>query len=271
MKKNSLLFVLLAFIYGCQDVIEVEVPTDAPRLVIDAIVRMDNLDQTTTIVTVKASETSSFFEEISPAQLTAISLVNIEANLSFVLTQEVAGSGIYKAEVPTIRLTQGQLRLSIDYNEQSYVAETTFVPTVPIDTLQQGTTTLFTGNETEIILSFTDAPDRTDFYLFDFDFNQYLVSEDTFYPGQSFRFSYFYDQDLKPQMELDISLIGVNEQLYNYMNQVIVQSGGDQGPFQTPSATVKGNIVNLTDSENFALGFFAICQTYTETLEIVEN
>ncbi|WP_273567210.1 DUF4249 family protein [Maribacter halichondriae] len=270
MRKLVLFFLFLGFLFGCQDVIEVEVPTDSPRLVIDAVVRIDDLEQSNTILTVKASETSSFFGEITPAQLNTILIENSASNFSMVLVEEVAGSGIYLAEVPTTELTAGPLRLSIDYNGQSYQAETSFVPSVPIDELRQGTTTLF-GDETEIILSFTDIPDSVDFYLFDFDFDQYLVSEDTFYPGQSFQFSYFYDEDLEPQNIVNVSILGIDEQFYNYMNQVIVQSGGDQGPFQTPSATVKGNIVNNTDPENFALGYFAVCQTFTESLEIAEN
>ena len=52
------------------------------------------------------------------------------------------------------------------------------------------------------------------------------------------------------------------------MNQLIVQSGGDQGPFQTPAATVKGNIINTTNADNFALGYFAIGQVFNDTLII---
>jgi hypothetical protein len=50
------------------------------------------------------------------------------------------------------------------------------------------------------------------------------------------------------------------------MNQLIVQSGGDQGPFQTPAATVRGNIINTNNLDNFALGYFAVCQEYVETI-----
>ena len=67
------------------------------------------------------------------------------------------------------------------------------------------------------------------------------------------------------------------------MNQIIVQSGGDQGPFQTPAATVRGNIINVTGidndevvdnverSDNFALGYFAIVEEYTDSITITNN
>ncbi|MFH6604231.1 DUF4249 family protein [Maribacter algicola] len=271
MKKLTLALAIFLALSGCQDVIEVDVPVDSPRLVIDAVLRMDNIDQPNTVVQIRASVTSSFFDEINPAVLNSISITNLESNTVVNLTEQTPGSGIYRADIPTNRLVEGTSRLSINYRDELYEAEAIFVPSAPIDELRQGTSTLFTGEETEIVLTFTDAPDRVDFYLFDFDFNEYLVSEDTFYPGQPFQFSYFYDSELAPQTILDISILGVDEQFYNYMNQIILQSGGEQGPFQTPAATVKGNIVNITNPDNFALGYFAISQAFTASLEVAEN
>jgi len=154
------------------------------------------------------------------------------------------------------------------------------VPSVPIESLQEGNATLFTGDETEILISFLDTPNQTDFYLFDFSFDEYLVSEDTFYPGQRFQFSYFYEDGLNSGQEIEIGILGIDVNFYNYMTQLIVQAGGDQGPFQTPAATVRGNIINVTDidnidnfdnvedTENFALGYFSVSQEYTESITI---
>ncbi|MNL29563.1 hypothetical protein D3C87_1512480 [compost metagenome] len=33
------------------------------------------------------------------------------------------------------------------------------------------------------------------------------------------------------------------------------------GPFQSPPATVKGNIINTTDKNNYPLGYFSLCET----------
>ena len=176
--------------------------------------------------------------------------------------------------------TEGALQLAVEHNGQRYLAQTQYVPSSPILSLEQGDGTLFAGNETEVEISFADNSERIDFYLVDLDFGDYLVTEDEFYNGQNFKFSYFYDEDVEVGKEISISLLGVDEPFYNYMNQLIVQSGGDQGPFQTPSATVRGNMINVTnidninsfdnvgDTDNFALGYFAVCQTFTETIII---
>ena len=268
MRKLIFPLLCLCLLTSCQDVIEVDVPIDEPRLVLDAVIRLDDITQTTFTVRVRASITSSFFGDIEPATLDRITLSNETSNVTEILEQEGSDSGIYTKEVSMDMLTEGELTLSVNYKNQIYTAKTRFVPAVPIDSLQQGNSTLFSGDETEVLISFTDAPNRVDFYLFDFDFGQYLVSEDTFYPGQSFQFSYFYDTGVKPGMEVDISILGVDEPFFNYMNQLIVQSGGDQGPFQTPAATVKGNIINTTETANFALGYFAVSQIFSRSLVI---
>lgn len=271
MKKIFYSILFLCLSYGCQDVIEVQVPIDQPRLVVDALLRIDDIQNPTTVVRITTSITSSFFGDITPAQVDQISILNTLTNTELQLPEDTVGSGVYRRDIATEFLTSGQLLLKINYNGQVYEASTSFVPSVPIDTLVQGTNTLFNNDETEIIISFTDAPDRVDFYLFDFDFNEYLVSEDTFYPGQSFQFSYFYDPGLKPSTELEVGILGVDEPFYNYMTQLIVQAGGDQGPFQTPAATVKGNVINTTNPDNFALGYFAVSETFTSNLIIEEK
>ncbi|MEM7187817.1 MAG: hypothetical protein AAF466_14300, partial [Bacteroidota bacterium] len=61
---------LSAFV-SCEDVIEVDLPTEDPRLIIDALIRVDTL-QANTLVTVKVSQTNSFFESLPPANLEQI-------------------------------------------------------------------------------------------------------------------------------------------------------------------------------------------------------
>lgn len=286
MRKAFILFLISVTYLGCQDVVDVEVPTEEPRLIIDALVRVDT-SKATTLVSVKVSETSSFFGSIPPANLQQITLTNLDLPGGGidppVLSEEVPGSGIYSKEFATDYLTQGRLFLQVDFDDKFFVAETVFVPSVPIDSLEQGDGILFDDEDTEVIVTFTDNGDRNDYYLFDFDFGNYLVTEDEFYQGQQFSFSYFYDgQDdrLAPGDEVLISLMGVDQGFYNYMNQLIFQSEDDFGPFDTPAVTVRGNFINATEidnnnttnnvdhSDNFALGYFAVVQEYKSIIII---
>ena len=278
MKKYFLYFIIFVLFVGCEDVIDIDTPSEEPRLFVDGLIRVDE-SKTTTNVSINVGLTSSFFESTNTASGSELVIRNesyVGTNPSdenFIVLNETF-PGTYEGAKNTDFFTSGELQLLINHEDQVYLATTTYVPAVPIERLEQGEGSLFTGDETEILVSFTDNASREDFYLFDFDFNEYLVTEDEFYQGQTFEFSYFYDEGVQAGREIGISLIGVDETFFNYMNQVIVQAGGDQGPFQTPSATVRGNIRNVTNGENadarndFALGYFAVCQTFNESIII---
>lgn len=266
-------FISAILLLGCQDVIELELPTEEPRLVIDGLVRIGDMDSPLVSVKVTASLSSSFFDSVQPARLQGITLTNTDTNEVIQLKEKITGSGIYEENWALTQVTEGNLELKIGHNDQTYLARTKFVPAVPIDSLRQGTSTLFGDDETEVLVSFTDDGERNDFYLFDFNFGEYLVTEDEFYQGQRFEFSFFYDKNLKEGREVQISLLGIDEGFFNYMNQLIIQGGPDTGPFSTPATTVRGNIINIshentTNKNNFALGYFAVCQTNSRTITI---
>jgi len=174
----------------------------------------------------------------------------------------------------------GEILLQINYQDEIYLAFTEFVPSAQINSLTQGDGTLFNDDEIEVIVNFTDNQDRTDFYLFDFGFNNYITTEDTFYQNQDFEFSFFYDEGMQTGEVFEIKIMGVDEDLYNYMNLLIEQSGDNFGPFQTPAVTVRGNIINATDidniensnnvnlNDNFALGYFAVVEERKQTITI---
>ncbi len=283
MRKYLYLFPALFCLLGCEDVIELDIASEEPRLTVDAIIRLDPIEAVTR-ATIKVGLSSSFFDQNQEVQVNEMLIQNLDYIGSGPLDQNFirfveTEPGVYEASKNTNFFTSGELSLTIEYNDELFLARTRFAPTVPFDEIIQGDGTLFSGDETEIIVSFTDDAERNDFYIFDFDFNEYLVSEDTFYQGQKFEFSYFYD-DIEVGETLNISILGADESFYNYMDQLIVQSGGNQGPFQTPVATVRGNIINVTGidnmdvfdnverANNFALGYFAVVQEYQETITI---
>lgn len=282
-RKIYLILCILSFL-SCEDVIEVDLNTEPPRLTVDALIRLDTSNEFTT-ASIKVGLSSSFFETNTPVQVDEIIIQNLDyvptssLDQNFIILSETA-PGLYEGGKSTGFFTSGELSLSINYQNQFFLATTRFAPTVPFDEIVQGDATLFSGDETEIVVSFTDNPDRDDFYIFDFGFNEFLVSEDEFYQGEQFEFSYFFDDEVQPGATLEISILGADESFYNYMNQLIVQSGGSQGPFQTPAGTVRGNIINITgiDNEtvvdnvartnNFALGYFAVVQEFKQSITV---
>jgi len=288
MKKKIypfILMILATLFFSCEDVVDIDVPEGEPRLIIDAIVRVDTTEAFTE-VRVIVKETNSFFESLPPAVLDQITLLNVDnpggggAGETGVL--DLIEPGVYSRFVSTDELVNDRFLLQIRYQGKLFLAETKYKPAVPIDGIVQGDDVIFDEDDTEIIVTFTDADGRDDYYLFDFGFGNFLTTDDEFYQGQTFQFSYFYDDEVAPGDDIVVSIMGVDQQFYQYMELVIEQSEDGFGVFETPAVTVRGNFINATDinnndvfdnvdaSDNFALGYFAIVQEFTADLSIEE-
>lgn len=270
-----------------------EVPSEPPRLIVDGLIRVDE-SQSVIPVLIKVSLTGSFFGEILVTELESIQIsVEIFENGemreggSIFLTEEEPGTGIYvplpDEQLSTSLVTENEhveFVLNLRHEGRDYFSRTRYARSVPIDNLEQGDQTLFDEDDTEVIVTFTDEPDQENFYVLDFGFGNYLATEDTFYKGQQFTFSYFYDELLQPGRELEISLLGATQTFYDYMDLLVVQTEQGFGAFDTPVATVRGNIFDITDLDNeevfdnvgqpgvFPLGYFAVVQEYKDSLII---
>ena len=255
-------------------------PSEKPRLIIDALIRVDE-SEPLLILSVKVSLTSPFFGEVPLTNLKQISMLNSQTSAYSILNETEPGSGIYNDTTSLNFVKEGELVFQVEHEDQRYLARTHYVPVVPIDTIVQGDGTRVDGDQVELITTFTDEPERDDFYLFDYGFGEFFTTDDEFYQGQQIQFPYFYYKPLEPGREVSVSILGVDEPFHDYMNQLIEQSktvGFD--PFATPSATVRGNIINVTEidnidyydnvfqTDNFVLGYFAIVQTYTKTIVV---
>ncbi len=295
MKKCVYLLLVLMLHTACEDVIEVDLSDQETRLVVDGLIRVD-IDEFFIPVEVKLSLSSNFFDENIPtsAESVIIRYEEIENNVvifmgSSTLAETAPGSGIYVPDpnfssdqrIPTSVLDRNLIfSLFVRHQNRLYLARTPYASAVPINSLRQDDGSLFNGDETEIVVNFTDDPEQNNYYLFDFDFGEYLVTEDEFFQGQVFEFSFFYDQRFDPETTIDISILGADQTFYNYMDLLIEQSGDFQGPFQTPVTTVRGNIFDITDLDNinvfdnvdqpdvFPLGYFAIVQEYKSSITI---
>jgi hypothetical protein len=292
--KQAITILLCAILFfSCEDTIEVDLPKVETRLIVDGLVRVDK-SQELVDVKIKLRESSNFFEENQPTQAESALIYygkptsgGLFEDISFsTLVEKDLGSGIY---VPN--LEQDQIRtafvepgvvfiLQITHQGKRYYAQTEYAPTAPIDNLEQGTDTFLDEEETEIIVTFTDNGDEDNFYLFDFMNSEFLVVEDEFFQGQQFSFSYFYDDEITAGETITVSILGATEEFYNYMDLVLEQTENNGGVFQTPVATVRGNVFDITGLDNinlfdnverpndYALGYFGMVQEYTATLTI---
>lgn len=270
MKKILYYIPLLLFICSCEDVIDLELESSKPRLVIDAQFSVYTTETPVrTNGLIKLSLTTDFFStEQSPVTNATVSITDLNSGTVYPFTSN-GTAGYYQSLTTTFTPEfNTRYKLDINYDNEDYTSETTLIPTVPIDNVEQGDGILFDEDDTELIVSFTDHVNRDDFYIFDLDFGEFLTTSDEFFQGETFKFSYYYD-DLSSGKEVVVKINGADEQFFNYMDLILAQSGESPGgPFQPSPSTIRGNIINSTNADNYALGYFRISETYEYTITI---
>jgi len=259
------LFLVLSFtiFFGCEDVIDVDVPTANPKLVIEA--SLNWFDGTSgNEQDIKLSLTAPFFgNDIPPANGATVTVTNSSGNIfSFI---EDGATGIYKTTT-FVPVLNERYTLTINYNNNTYSATETLKTTVPFDFVEQKDDGGFTGEEIEIKAFFTDPVDEENYYFFELDSPTEIspvidAAEDEFFDGNQI-FAFYSSEDLEPGDELNIKILGSSKQFYEYIFLLLQQGEPDGGPFQTQPATVRGNCKNDTNPDDFPLGFFRVSQAY---------
>jgi len=263
MKKIILYLCIGSLTLACEDVIDLDLNTAAPRLAIDARLKVNPNEQFTQLI--KLSLTGGFYNQNTTVVTNAnVQLLDLTNSTIHTFIHDSNTPGNYTLNfIPSLNTNY---KLTINYNNEVYESSVEqLMPTVPIDNLEQGGETLFQGDEKEVLVTITDDGSREDYYIFDFGYNLFLATKDEFYQGNSFTFSYFYD-DLEAGDTAEISIYGANERYFNFMTAIIEQTeeGGD--PFDTTPTTVRGNLYNITNPSQYPLGYFSIGETYSASL-----
>lgn len=264
MKNIKLLLVLIVsiFITSCEKVIDVDLDTMAPKLVIDASIKW----QKNTIgneQVIKLSTTTSYFSSQIPTVSGAtIFIKDVDNNtFNFVESTEL---GSYKCTNFTPVLN-GIYVLTVVLNGETYTATETLKSVPSIDAIEQQDNTGFSGKDIEIKAFYTDDGTSDDYYLFDFKpsftvIPIYFLQEDINFQGNQI-FGLYRSEELKSGQNFAVTLSGISKQYYNYMRILVSIAGNTSGsPFQSPSATVRGNIINTTLESNYPLGYFSLSE-----------
>ncbi|MEO0528888.1 MAG: hypothetical protein AAFZ89_16770 [Bacteroidota bacterium] len=260
MNRNLRALSFFCFVFfACEEAIIVDVPSSEPRLVIDAVIGYsENNGDPFTIGQVKLTLTAPFFvEEVPLVENAMVQLIDESTGELFPLTQDEPG--IFRSGFPDLVFDR-DYTLEVIYEDEIYRATESLSRGTVIENVEQGDGFLFDEeDETEVIITFTDIPNERNTYLFSFDGSDFIVIDDEFIQDQQFTFSFFFE-GLSVGEQLIVILLGIDDDFADYTEQVLVQSGesGGAGPFATPPATLRGNILNVSNSENYPFGYFAI-------------
>ena len=260
MKKNILFILVILFLSSCEEVIDIELQNSDPKLVIEASVNV--LKDGTSDAVVTLSQTAPFFENYIPPVTDA--LVSITSNTGDVYNFNHTQNGIYTANfVPVL---ENSYTLEVIYQNQIYTATESLHTVTEFEEVIQDNEGGFSGDQIQLKAFFTDPANIKNYYLSEtlsVRGDERRAFNDEFFDGN--RINEFYlAGDLAPGDVVTFNLYGVDEYFFNFMVVLLQQTdGGGGGPFETQPATVRGNIVNQTNADNFPLGYFRISELST--------
>ncbi len=276
MKKAIIIPILILFILtNCEKVVDVDLPNAAPKLVIDA--SFEVLFNEVPIIAntiVKLRLSADYFNETIPTVTNATVFITNLANGTVINFSDANLDGDYEPTTSFIPEDNSEYELTVVYNGETYKGNASKIKSTTFTNVLQGDDTLFSGDEIELELFFTDDGNKDDYYLFDFTKNNFFTLEDRFFNGSNYNFSFFYREEDKIELpsNVTIKMSGITKEYFTYFRLLISQSGqGGGGPFQPVPSSLLGNIVNTTNDENFPLGYFHIAEADTFSLDLIDK
>ena len=264
MKKLALYKVLFLAIISssCEDVIAVDLNTAPPKLVVTAAINWKkgtSGKQQKVILTT----TTGFYNTEIPRVSQAIVTIKNSNNVVFNFVESaVKGEYVCTNFIPVLNETY---TLIVSSKGATYTATETLKPVSPITEIIQNDKGGFTGDQLEIKTFYMDPANETNYYLYKYAYSNqiksnFYVDYDEYFNGNKF-FSISQNDELKIGDKIEVTHYGISKSYYNYMSILVTISSNSGGsPFQSPPATVKGNIINTTNAADFPLGFFSLSE-----------
>ncbi|MEO7977650.1 DUF4249 domain-containing protein [Flavobacterium sp.] len=256
----SLLFVLMSS--SCEEVVTLDLETGKAKIVIDAEI-LWNKDTDGKTQTIKISKMAPYYNtsttKVSGAQ------VRVQNSEGVTFTFAETEPGLYVCNDFAAVLNM-DYTLFVEAEGKSFTAFEKLTSASLINKVEQRYMPDVSGPDLLVLsIFYNDPADQENFYLtyFTTDFLKipyYIISNDNFYNGNEIK-DEFSDVDLKPGKIVKIVHRGISKNFYNYMNLILEASGSN--PFNTSPGNIRGNIVNSKDNNDYALGYFRLCEAVT--------
>lgn len=258
MKKIIYILLISACFLSCEDVIDLNLPTSEPKLVIDASIKWIK-GTTGNEQQIKLTLTAPYFDtNVPPANGAQISITDSKNNVfNFI---EDGATGLYNNNNfrPEINETYS---LTILYQGETFIGIETLKSVSDIEYVEQNNKGGFSSEETELKAYYTDPANQENYYFFEFISDIPVIPtlevyNDEFTNGNQI-FGFYTEEKLETGDIVTIRNHGVSERFYNFMFVLLQQNSQEGGgPFETQPATVRGNCINKTNPSNYPLGYF---------------
>lgn len=277
MKNIKIIIALLITsltVISCEDVINVDLETEAPRLVIDASIKWEK-GTTGTTQKIKLTTTTDYYSNTIPVASGATVTVTNTTLATPVTYQFIedgqTGEYVCSNFAPVIN---NNYALTVIYKGQTYSATSKLMPSPVIEKTEQALKPGIEGKDVyEIKFYFQDNGTENNFYLVgaknvNIAYPEFGVLSDEFSQG-NLMFAFYRDEKVYKGDVIYFSVQGITESYYNYMNVLLKITGSQAGnPFATAPATLRGNIVNTTNADNYPFGYFHLSEIDSDNYTI---
>ena len=275
MKKIIYLIFIISCFVSCEEVVELDLATGDPHLIIDAVIERNfsNNETYEDLVNVQLRLSTGFYDMNYQYVNDATILLEEESSgniYNLELKDSMGNYSLSESDLFEINITS-QYSLNINYNGENYFASEIYNEAVPIDELVQVyNNNAFAPDDRKVTITFTDNEGLSDYYIFPIsDYNFQVVDDEFLIDGGSFSFQEFIEED-KPE-EFTVKSWGSDVEFNTYIEAIAVLAGNQNGPFGSTPFNASGNIINTTNPDNIPYGYFHINGVYSSTITLVDN
>lgn len=267
---KSVLVMMTILLVSCEDPISVDLNDAAPRLVVEASLDWEK-GTSGNEQTIKLTTSTPYFDTEIVNDVLGATVRVTNTNTQQIFVFQDLNNGLYTTS-SFVPILNNSYQLEVIYDGETYSATETLTPVTEILEVSQSLEGGFDDEILDVNIFFMDPEEEENYYLMRFieEGDQFPVLEtqsDEFSNGNLIDEFFEKDGDTGTQEEefvvgdtVTISLYGISERYFNYMNLLIEQydSGGD--PFSATPSRVKGNCINTSSPDNYAFGYFRLTE-----------
>ena len=263
---------------SCEREINLDLKNTFPKLVVEGniLLGLDTLIQQQEI---ELSRSADYTGPDMPQPVTNATVRVTEGSNTYEFVH--VGNGLYTSDF--IALPNKEYKLVIDYDGDRYEAVETMRNGPVIDSLavvfQEGAFGDAGGDF--VALNTVDPSDQVNYYMWRLLINNAFLMNAT--PGNRYRSiqkdEFFNGQPLinyvpsdefpvLPGDLVEMQQYSISEQMYNYYYAIFNLTAASSVTGDVPPGRVLGNVVNKTDSEKSALGYFGACSISIKTKQL---
>lgn len=284
MKRLFLIATVVTLSFSCETDVtdEITLNGESPRLVMEGGIER-NTTSPPLAQRILLTTTIGFLEEdqSEPVENAIVSVSDGLSDYVFIHTQ----GGLYLNEEIPAELNR-TYTITIEWNGETYVGSDTLNQVAPFDDVYSEfeEETLITDEGYFVKFDSTDPENIENYYYYrafrngefvivpDPGNSTTLVESDEFFDGQK-RFGVNPNEEVSYEVG-DMAIVqqlGISEEYHDYLFQLFEQTG-NQIPIvgNPPPASIRSNIVNMTEANNRILGFFYAADVEEASLIITE-